>query len=652
MKTIDCMVRAALSVLTAVQSEIDELSARSGRGRCANRLGGKRFAALLVWLVAVSGIPGLCGLPVPTPQNLGTVALGSSSSPTAVTVRLPSGGTVNSIFVSTQGFSNLDFANTGGGTCSVSTIYTSGQTCTVSVTFSPTAPGLRLGAVTLFNNSGAVLGTGYLFGTGTGSLLRYNPGTQSVLYSALNQPQAMVVDAGNNIYAADTVNARVLKFLWDADTSSYGSPVTPILVGTGWSAPTGVAVDGAGNLFVTDMTLNDVVEFPWNGSEYGTQFNIPGTYTFAQDLTIDGAGNLYIITSAATITELPWNGNGYLDPVSIGSGLSGSQYSTDFVDSSGNIFVADYGAGTVVKETYISSGDYSQATLASFGSDSADGVSTDPAGDIYVAVWAEGPGGEVVMLPRTGAGATDYGDPVQLTSSTPLAGSNPVGPEAIYLDGIGNIYIEDFNNNLIEKWSVTNLPTLTFPTHTNVGSADAADNPQTVSFLNVGNASLTIAVPGSGLNPTLASGFSYAGSSTCPQLNADSDPYQLAAAASCTYAVNFIPTEEGINSGSLVLTDNYLGAVSATQSIGLSGTGNSEVTKLAFATPPPSSISVGGNAGSSILVDEEKVSSALDTNAYDLITLTVTGPDDYLRTYTTTADAGVATFNLSAVALG
>ena len=78
MKTIDWKVRAALPVLTAVQFDIDAISLWSGRGRCANRLGGKRFATLLVWLAAVAGIPGLFGTPAAAQQNLGTVALGSS----------------------------------------------------------------------------------------------------------------------------------------------------------------------------------------------------------------------------------------------------------------------------------------------------------------------------------------------------------------------------------------------------------------------------------------------------------------------------------------------------------------------------------------------------------------------------------------------
>jgi hypothetical protein len=297
MMLVDRTVRARLSVLTprdsgafiAAQPNMEGSSRRSSRhlGADAGRLAGGRFAAQLMRMAAAAGIAGLFGAPLLLAQNLGTVALGSSSSATAVTVTVAIGGTLDNISVSTQGVSNLDFSNTGGGTCAVSTAYSSAQSCTVEVTFSPTAPGLRLGAVTLHDSSGELLGTGYVCGTGTGSLLRFNPGTQAVLYSSLNAPQAMVVDAGSNIYIADTLHTRVLKLPWNG--TSYGTPVT---VGSGWSAPSGVAVDGAGNVYVADASLNKVVEVPWAGSAYSTQFDIAGTYPFAQDLTIDGSGNL------------------------------------------------------------------------------------------------------------------------------------------------------------------------------------------------------------------------------------------------------------------------------------------------------------------------------------------------------------------------
>jgi hypothetical protein len=119
----------------------------------------------------------------------------------------------------------------------------------------------------------------------------------------------------------------------------------------------------------------------------------------------------------------------------------------------------------------------------------------------------------------------------------------------------------------------------------------------------------------------------------------------LAAGTSCVLSFDFIPTVAGSNNGDATLTDNTLNATNATQIIPLYGNGIANVTQLSFATPPATSIAAGGNAGSSIIVNELNASSALATSASDLITLTVTGPNSYSQSYTATAVSGVATFN-------
>lgn len=75
------------------------------------------------------------------------------------------------------------------------------------------------------------------------------------------------------------------------------------------------------------------------------------------------------------------------------------------------------------------------------------------------------------------------------------------------------------------------------------------------------------------------------------------------------------------------------------------------VTQLAFLTPPATPIVVGGNAGSSVQVEEENATGQIQASATDTITLQVAGPSGYAASYTATAIAGVATFNLSAVGL-
>ena len=78
---------------------------------------------------------------------------------------------------------------------------------------------------------------------------------------------------------------------------------------------------------------------------------------------------------------------------------------------------------------------------------------------------------------------------------------------------------------------------------------------------------------------------------------------------------------------------------------------NSAVTQLAFGTLPPATITAGGNAGAAVVVDEENAGGTTVTTASDTITLTVTGPNSYSRSYTQAAVSGAATFDLSGAAL-
>jgi hypothetical protein len=80
------------------------------------------------------------------------------------------------------------------------------------------------------------------------------------------------------------------------------------------------------------------------------------------------------------------------------------------------------------------------------------------------------------------------------------------------------------------------------------------------------------------------------------------------------------------------------------------GNVNATASELAFVSPPPPVIPAGGNAGSFITVLETD-SNGNPVSATDAITLIVTGPSGYTKTYTATASGGIATFNLSGNAL-
>jgi trimeric autotransporter adhesin len=123
----------------------------------------------------------------------------------------------------------------------------------------------------------------------------------------------------------------------------------------------------------------------------------------------------------------------------------------------------------------------------------------------------------------------------------------------------------------------------------------------------------------------------------------------LTSGQTCTVKVN-------VNSTVANTYTNTTGAVTATNS-NAGGTASATLTvvasetKLVYTAPPAPSITVGGNAGTVTVAIEDGSNNVATSDSTTLVTLTVTGPSSYLQTYTATAASGVATFNLTAVAL-
>ncbi len=174
------------------------------------------------------------------------------------------------------------------------------------------------------------------------------------------------------------------------------------------------------------------------------------------------------------------------------------------------------------------------------------------------------------------------------------------------------------------------IPALSFSV-TSVGTPSSA---QTATLRNTGQAaSLTHLA----ISETNVLEFPF--TTTCPAT--------LAAQTTCTITINFTPTTYGLRAGTMNITAD--GGIAA--ALPESGTATAAVDQLAFGTLPAPSIALGGNAGSPITVLERNSNGNTATTATDTITLTVAGPIGYSSISTTTAVAGVATFNLSSNSL-
>ncbi len=109
------------------------------------------------------------------------------------------------------------------------------------------------------------------------------------------------------------------------------------------------------------------------------------------------------------------------------------------IDGSGNVFVADYGDGIVLKLTF-ANGTYSKSTIAS-GFNLASGLAMDGAGNLYVSDW----GGNRVVKETLSGGA--------YTQSTITSDVNR--PNGLAVDSSGNLYIADSLNGCVLKMTLS-----------------------------------------------------------------------------------------------------------------------------------------------------------------------------------------------------
>ena len=513
-----------------------------------------------------SGVPAIMGTGELAAVAIGSVPVGSTSSTQTLSFNVQGGTTINSISVLTSGASGLDFAQASGSTCAVQS-YSTTTSCTIHVTVTPTAAGLRMGSVVISSNKGKLFVP--VYATGTGPQIAFSPGTQSTVLSGLtlsNRTLGMAVDPSGNLYVSTFGSA--VKAVRSGAT--YGSAVN---LDSDLSSSDGVAVDGGGNVYITGFSPTNsnsvVVKLPWTGSGYGAAVSLPfnGLGNDIEGVAVDGAGNVYDVDlDNRRVVKLPWNS---------ATGSYGTQSTLPFsglndpyavtVDGSGNVYVSDLASGTVIElpwnSTTASYG--TQVTVAS-GLSFPAGLVVNANGDVYV---ADNGDNRVAKIPRNGS---SYGAAVTAVSGL----SFPMG---VTLDSSGNLFILNVGTTTVVEVNVSTPPAVNFPTATALNTADSTDDPQTVTVENIGNTNLILPIPGTGNNPSVATGFSLDGATTCPQLRTSSSASgTLAPGASCTYAVDFTPTAVGANSGSLVLTDNNLNAIApayTTQTISLSGTG-------------------------------------------------------------------------------
>ena len=175
--------------------------------------------------------------PLATPQAtlsaFPATPLGSTSAPVTITFTFKASGSIGAPAVLTLGAPNLDYKDAGTGTCTTNGtahVYAAGNTCTVSVTFTPTAIGNRLGSILLTSAGNGGMASANLGGLATAPLVIFTSSLNPVTLTSTantNPPvtfDGIVVDGKGDIVFADQGNADVKMLVANNGVVSSTSP--------------------------------------------------------------------------------------------------------------------------------------------------------------------------------------------------------------------------------------------------------------------------------------------------------------------------------------------------------------------------------------------------------------------------------------------
>ena len=311
--------------------------------------------------------------------------------------------------------------------------------------------------------------------------------------SDLGSPQGVAVDSSGNVYIADDGNVGnpVVEKVSPSGTLSIfagvvgqsGAPTAGPATSSDLGTPYGVAVDGSGNVYIAD-TQNGVVEkvassgalsiFAGVVGQSGAPTAGPATSSDLDGpsgVAVDSSGNVYIadynnsvvekVTSSGTlsiIAGIAWGGAPTPGPAT-SSGLSPSGVA---VDGSGNVYIADAGNDVVEKVTPSGtlsifagvvghSGPPTAGPATSSDLNSPSGVAVDSSGNVYIA-----DAGNDVVEKVTPSGTLSIFAGRVGQSGAPTAGpatSSDLSPFGVAVDSSGNVYIADYQNDVVEKVS-------------------------------------------------------------------------------------------------------------------------------------------------------------------------------------------------------
>ncbi len=467
--------------------------------------------------VSVKGGAGVTLAPVSL--SFGNQNVGTTSASQAVSLTNSQSSAVTGVSVSITGTNAGDFAETNNCGTSVA----ANSSCTINVTFSPTAAGARSATLTVTDSAGTQ--TASLSGTGVGSVT-LTPGSltyaaQNVGTTSTSQPLTLTNGSGSSLTGISVLitGTNAGDFAADQqlrDNHSASSSCTINVTFTPTASGTRTAT-----VTVTDSAGTQTSSL--SGTGVGSVTLTPASVGFGNQ----GVG----ATSSPQPLTLTNGSGSSLTGVSVS--ISGTN-AADFAQTSNCGTTVAAGSSCTVNVTF---------TPSIYGAESATLSVTDSAGTQSSSLTGTG---KDVTAPTTQITAPANGATVSGTVTVTATASDNVGVTSmqIYIDGTQ--VAAGTSSSLSYSWNTANASNATHTIYSK--ASDAAGNVGTSSTVTVTvnngvsqliqnqgfeTGDLTGWTAGGALVPTATTAAHYAGkfsallgSSTAPQQNGDSWVYQ------------------------------------------------------------------------------------------------------------------------------